>query len=208
VSVKGDIEIVDSAPTLNVSRVIERSDIYGPGLRSVIWVQGCDLACKGCWNTDLWPKDGGEKIQVDQLHKRLLSVKGVEGVTILGGEPLQQSPALLELLILQSEAGRGIMLYSGYEIDELDEIQKACVELADIAILGRYIEEERDTTLRWRGSSNQKITSPTGMFDESSIEDGENEVSVHIDSKGEITVIGYPDMETMLEVIGGLVEEI
>ena len=99
------------------------------------------------------------------------------------------------------------MLYSGYEFEELDEIQKQCVELSDIVILGRYDETKRNTSLRWRGSENQVLFSPTGRYNVSDYQDGDNEISVHIDANGELTVTGYPDMDTMLELIGDLINQ-
>ena len=61
------------------------------------------------------------------------------------------------------------MLYSGYEINELNKIQKECFELSDIAIMGRYDEKLHDVALRWRGSTNQVLCSPTGAFDVNSL---------------------------------------
>ena len=191
-----------------LGHTVDHTEIYGPGVRSAIWLKGCTLACEGCWNKQYWPAVGGELVSVEELNSRLNDIEGIEGITLLGGEPLQQASAVLELIKLQKENNRTVMMYSGYELDELDEIQKECVTLSDIVILGRYKQELRNTNLRWRGSENQVLFSPTGRYDVEQYEDGDNEVSIHIDKNGEITITGYPDMDTMLDLIGDIVTQI
>ena len=193
---------------IRVAQFLDRSDIYGPGMRSVIWVQGCTLACKGCWNTEFWAHAGGEMMTVSELHNQLMAVEGVEGVTVLGGEPLQQAPALLDLLRMQDAEKRSIMLYSGYEENELNEVQQACVDLSDIVILGRYIESLRNVNLRWRGSTNQVLFSPTGRVDVDGIEDGEREVEFHIQSDGRFIMVGYPDPSLVEDLLENVIEEL
>ena len=78
------------------------------------------------------------------MNQRLNSIEDIEGITLLGGEPLQQVSEILQLIKLQ-ENNRTVMLYSGYEFEELDEL-KQCVELSDIVILGRYDETKRNIT--------------------------------------------------------------
>ena len=74
---------------------LDYSEIYGPGLRSVFWTQGCTLACKGCWNTQYWSTRGGFEIEISQILIDLDKLDDIEGITLLGGEPLQQPEALL-----------------------------------------------------------------------------------------------------------------
>lgn len=194
--------------SIRIGHIVNHTEIYGPGLRSAIWVKGCTLACKGCWNKQYWPSTGGDLVTVEELNSKLNSIEGVEGITLLGGEPLQQAPGILQLIKLQKENNRTVMMYSGYEFAELNEIQKECVELSDIVILGRYVENKRNTSLRWRGSENQILFSPTGRYDVNDYHDGENEISVHIDANGELTITGYPDADTMLDLIEDLITQI
>ena len=197
-----------SGHNIMLAEMVEQTDIYGPGIRSAIWVQGCTLACKGCWNTQMWPKKGGENHSVVELHNLLMNVEGNEGITLLGGEPLQQSEAVLELIKLQKAAGRTVMLYSGYEPEELDLVQQECVDNSDIVILGRYKEELRNTKLRWRGSENQVLYSPTGRYTVEDFPDGETEISVHIDANGKLLITGYPDLEFMMEIMDKITGEL
>jgi len=197
-----------SAELLRVANFVKRTEIYGPGMRSAIWVQGCTLACKGCWNTHMWSKKGGEDRSVIELHEQLMKIEENEGITLLGGEPLQQSEEVLELIKLQKAAGRTVMLYSGYEPEELDSVQQECVDNSDIVILGRYKEELRNTKLRWRGSENQVLYSPTGRYTVEDFPDGETEISVHIDADGKLLITGYPDLEFMMEIMDKITGEL
>jgi anaerobic ribonucleoside-triphosphate reductase activating protein len=178
--------------TLRVSSVMENSSIYGPGSRYVIWVQGCSLGCVGCWNQKLWPTAGGNEVRVDDMVLSISRVDGIEGVTILGGEPLEQAAPMLKLLREVRSLGLTVMLYSGYEESELDTIQTACVESSDIVILGRYIAALRDTSMRWRGSSNQEVRLVSEAYAGLEIEEA-NEVEITITVDGRISMVGYPN---------------
>lgn len=178
---------------MRIADIVNRTGIYGPGWRTAVWVQGCSLACKGCWNMELWPTKGGEDMDHDTLLERLMAAE-TEGVTFLGGEPLQQAEALLPLLQDLRMVGKSIFLYSGYTREEMDETQRACLDLADIAVLGRYVEEERDTTLRWRGSRNQEVEFLTGRYGPEDMDGEATEVEYHVGRDGMIRVVGYPDL--------------
>ena len=128
----------------------------------------------------------------------LIEQSGDEGVTLLGGEPLEQSDAIFVLLNRINDLGLSIFLYSGFEENELNEKQRSCVEISDIVVLGRYVEELRDTTLRWRGSSNQSLHFPSNRYADMEFEE-QNEVEVRLDEDGTIQIIGYPDIDFVSE---------
>ena len=171
----------------------EHSTIYGPGLRYVIWTQGCTLAFKGCWKKQFWPK-GGAPVTITDLVKEILQVKGIEGITILGGEPLQQSNATLELIRSVKAVGQTVFMYTGYEPEEFDETMQACFDSSDIVVTGRYIESQRNVNLRWRGSTNQMVHCPTGRYSLSELIE-QNEVEIVVNQDGTIELYGYPDSE-------------
>lgn len=185
--------MVDSEISIRVARVLDKTQIYGPGWRTAIWVQGCNLACSGCWNKDLWPKKGGEDMPIKKLYDRIISNELIEGITILGGEPLQQADTLLPFLNLIKKAKKTIFLYTGYEYEELDEVQSKCIELADIVVSGRYEEEKRDLHLKWRGSSNQKVDFLSERYSPEDMGEEVRELEVHIKKDGSLAVFGYPD---------------
>ena len=145
---------------------------------------------------NLWPRRGGGEMSHDDLLERLMAID-TEGVTFLGGEPLQQAESLLPLLRDLKFVGKSIFLYSGYDREEMDDIQRACLDLADIAVLGRYIEAERDTTLRWRGSRNQAVEFLTDRYGPDDMNGEATEVEYHIGKDGLVRVIGYPDLEDL-----------
>ena len=186
---------------LRVGHRSERSEIYGPGVRAVIWVQGCSLACPGCWNKEFWPQRGGEKVEVQQMLEWLRLCKDIEGVTLLGGEPLQQPEAVLGLIDGAKALGLSIFLYSGYSRHELNEIQLRCVENSDIVILGRYEEDKRDIGLRWRGSRNQVIEYISPRYSAKDWGDDFQEIEVFIDENGIISAYGYPDEEFQQKIL-------
>lgn len=177
-----------------VHDIIPTSSIYGPGERWVLWVQGCTLGCKGCWNSNTWSNKKGSIRSIDSLAEEInLSRNKIEGITILGGEPLQQPEATLSLIKRAKAMNLTVMLYTGYEEHEYTQLMRQCHEMSDLVIGGRYIQSLREPGLRWRGSTNQKIISPTGRYTPEEFEEWE-EVEVIIDHEtGQVTVTGYPD---------------
>ncbi|GAA1775285.1 4Fe-4S single cluster domain-containing protein [Luedemannella helvata] len=136
----------------------------GPGTRLGIWLQGCPLACPGCVAKDTWDPDGGVTVGVDVLldDVRRAIEEGGDGVTVSGGEPLEQAEPLAALLRGVRELSANavtpldILLYTGYERAELDVSQLATAALADVLITGRYVVTA-PTGLIWRGSANQEM---------------------------------------------------
>ncbi|MEX2681255.1 MAG: 4Fe-4S single cluster domain-containing protein [Candidatus Sigynarchaeota archaeon] len=189
---------MSTLPVLDVAIIATHSKIHGPGTRFVIWLQGCSRLCKGCANTDLWPFDKGKKYTVRDLFEKITGTKGIEGVTITGGEPLDQVDPVLHLMRLLKTSGMTIVLYSGYELPEInaDVLKREALEIADIAIIGRYQEENRSTHLRWRGSSNKQFIFHNEAYKKifENLEDI-NEVEIHIDDDGKIIITGYPDKD-------------
>ena len=186
--------------TIRLGHRLDHSEIYGPGVRSVFWAQGCNLACKGCWNTQYWSIHGGLEIEVSQILDELDQLDGIKGITLLGGEPLQQSEASLELVRGCKEMGLSVFLYTGYEPSEFNEKMQACFDLSDIAVTGRFVEELRDTTLRWRGSGNQQVHFISDLYDKSVLQE-QTEVECHILPNGEIRMVGYAEPE-LSELLG------
>ncbi len=180
---------------INVHNVVESSMIYGPGKRWVLWTQGCTLGCKGCWNTQTWSKKNGETWSISQLLESISSQEDIEGITILGGEPFQQLDGIAELIKSVKQLGLTVMLYTGYEKAEFNDLMWQCFNSSDLVIAGRYREELRDVGLVWRGSTNQILESPSGYYDVTIFEESQ-EIEVHIDHEtNEVTLTGYPDIE-------------
>jgi len=155
-------------PLLRVSRVHFPVTALGPGSRLGVWLQGCPLACAGCMSLDTWDATGGVALEIEQVAAmwRDAVAAGADGITISGGEPLVQAAALTALLRRISgarpadaePAGRehDILLFTGFELDELDDDQLDTTSLADVVVTGRYRAGE-PTDLIWRGSANQRM---------------------------------------------------
>ena len=187
---------------IRLGDTLSSSQIYGPGKRFVIWVQGCTLECTGCWNKEFWTTESGYELEISELISIISSTNEIEGITILGGEPLEQPEATLILIQSVKRIGLTVMLYTGYEENEMTDLQLECVYASDIVIMGRYVASMRDTTLRWRGSSNQEIKILSEAYKDIEIEERE-EVEITIDTNGAISMAGYPQ-KWLLNVLNDL----
>ena len=148
---------------LNLAHVVRRSSIYGPGERFVLWVQGCTLRCPGCWNRDTWSRSPRAVRSVGEIlalidAERKPPQPALEGVTFLGGEPMEQANALAAVAAGARQMGLSVMVYTGFELALLAQpAQQRLIGFADLLVTGRYVAAERDTSLRWRGSENQRL---------------------------------------------------
>lgn len=148
---------------LNLSGIVEESIVDGPGFRYVVFVQGCPHRCKGCHNPSTHSFEGGYKMSVEEIVAQIKQNPLLSGVTFSGGEPFCQPEALCELAKAVKEIGKNIFVYSGYTLEQLDELSKTrpaiaeLLHLADTLVDGQYVEELRDLQLQFRGSSNQRI---------------------------------------------------
>jgi anaerobic ribonucleoside-triphosphate reductase activating protein len=145
---------------LRLHAFLPRSRANGPGWRAVIWTQGCSLACPGCVNPATHDPAGGRLVSVAALARRVRALGDrIEGVTISGGEPLQQAPAVLALLEqLRCETRLSVLLFSGYAWEEILARPDAARWLGcvDVLIAGRYDARQR-LACGLRGSANQTV---------------------------------------------------
>ena len=182
---------------LNLARILPRSAANGPGERFVLWVQGCPLACPGCWNPDTWAFERRDLRSVEDLAAVILATEGIEGVTFTGGEPFAQARALTALAERVRTAGLSVFVFTGYGLDELTRPEHlALLTVTDVVVAGRYIESKRATGLAWRGSANQRVhflSDRHGPGDMNEVA----EVEFHVDSDGTLTVTGFPDAELL-----------
>lgn len=147
---------------LRVAQMIDDTEAEGPGRRFALWVQGCSLRCVGCCNPEMFSADkGGALHDVGSIVARVLAVPGIEGISVLGGEPFEQPEALTELCRALREAGRTVMIYSGFTLAELRAKQSPHVDAllneVDLLVDGRYEQSKPEKSRRWIGSSNQAL---------------------------------------------------
>ena len=149
--------------TIQLAGVVRESIVDGPGIRFVVFCQGCPHLCPGCHNPVTHDFDGGYPCEVEKIVKAIDENPLLDGVTFSGGEPACQPKGFLTLAKAVKERGLNIIMYSGYTLEQLTEMGKsegAMAELLthlDYLIDGRYEEAQRDLTLLFRGSRNQRI---------------------------------------------------
>lgn len=147
---------------VRIAGVATDSVVDGPGIRSVVFFQGCPHQCPGCHNPETWRPDGGSEISLPELVRRLNLNPLVAGVTFSGGEPFLQAPAAAELGKYLREQGLSLWVYTGYTWEDLlTKIYrpgyKELLEITEVLIDGPFIREEADLRLLFRGSANQRM---------------------------------------------------
>lgn len=151
---------------INVGNFIPCSETNGPGIRAVLWLQGCLKRCRNCWNPELLSLNAGKLWSIEETIEKLISSKNIEGITLLGGEPFLQAHTLSKVTSIIRNYGYTVMAYSGYKLDELLLMNKDVLKLlenCDILVDGEY-DENLKSDLLWRGSSNQKIHFLTNQY--------------------------------------------
>ena len=170
------------------------SRVNGPGLRFVLWTQGCTKGCSECFNPETWSNAIYKELSPTQIFELIKNFE-VDGITISGGDPLEQEDELLELLMLLSTCNfkKGVILFSGFTRAEISSniIREKCLSYIDVLIDGRY-EKNLKVDFSLRGSSNQefyffsnKISSNELCFDQ------EIEIS---SLEGDIMMTGFPNI--------------
>lgn len=159
---------------LRVHGTEQRSRANGPGSRFVVWMQGCTLGCAGCFNAATHPTHGGREIDVDALVAEIAAThaaKPIDGVSLSGGEPLQQAEASAALLAGVRALGLSTLAFSGYTVDEIRALPHGPDVLArlDVLIDGRYVSTQRLAS-GLRGSANQQIHVLTSRYSLADVE--------------------------------------
>lgn len=146
--------------TLRVSGIVSDSIVDGPGLRLAVFTQGCPHACPGCHNPQSHDPAGGHDMPVADIAATAQKNPLLSGITLTGGEPMEQAAACLALVRALPEQ-LNVWLYSGWTWDEItqsgDPDRVALLHACDVLVDGRFREHERSLDLRFRGSRNQRL---------------------------------------------------
>ena len=148
---------------MNYQKIYSFDLANGEGIRTSIFVSGCNRHCKGCFNKEAWDFYSGKTLSSEQYFKICNYLKSpyYSGLSILGGEPFDQKDffLLIELCKTAHTLGKNVWIWSGYTFEELkmDNKKKELLQECDILIDGAFIEEQKDLSLKWRGSTNQRI---------------------------------------------------
>ena len=149
--------------SLQIAGIVRESIVDGPGLRFTVFCQGCPHHCPGCHNPQTHPFAGGQAVAVSRLTEEIRKNPLLQGVTFSGGEPFCQAGAFAALADAVHALHKDIFCYSGWTLEELWEKAEAEPDVAallrkiDYLVDGRFVLAERDLSLRFRGSRNQRL---------------------------------------------------
>ena len=132
----------------------------GPGIRMAIFFQGCLHKCEGCHNPGSWPMYGGDKVDTNDLMKKMANDPLLDGITLSGGEPFLQPQPALALARFARQRGLSVWCYTGYTFEQISEWQdnrKTLLQNIDVLVDGPFKLEEKSLDIPWRGSRNQRL---------------------------------------------------
>ncbi|MEQ8819970.1 MAG: 4Fe-4S single cluster domain-containing protein [Sumerlaeia bacterium] len=188
---------------VNVAEWLPCTEAEGPGRRFALWVQGCPLRCPGCCNPHMLEFRPERAMAVPALEAEVAAARdrdGIEGVTLIGGEPFAQARALAELARRVRAAGLSVMAFSGFPYQTLasgrGEGWAALLAETDLLVAGPYVEALHETDRRWIGSSNQEVHFLTDRYahlreDAGGWDRGRNSVELRLVG-GQVFINGFP----------------
>ena len=144
---------------ISVLKIIEDTTVDGPGFRTAIYCAGCTNHCPGCHNPESWDINNGKEMTTEEILKKILADPFAD-VTFTGGDPMFQPEGFTELAkAIKANSQKTIWCYSGYTFEEIvkNEKKKELLGYIDILVDGRFVQELKDESLYFRGSSNQRL---------------------------------------------------
>jgi len=146
---------------LNVANICHLSMVNGPGVRSVVWVQGCRRNCPGCINPQTHLHKAVKLLNPIELGKRLCQIRQTNGITLSGGEPFEQAKACGILAETVKNQGKNVMVFTGFPFEQLITSQNVDVRhflrYIDLVVAGPYIQKLACESRLWQASSNQTV---------------------------------------------------
>jgi anaerobic ribonucleoside-triphosphate reductase activating protein len=182
---------------LNIANTVDVTESEGIGDRFAIWTQGCKFKCPGCCNPHLWTNKGGKLLTVLELWSKIQAAKvkypKIEGVTFIGGEPLEQAGAVAEICKLVQKNALSVMIFTGFLLEDLQKLNSPVLPHTDILVDGLYVESLRTTTRRFIGSTNQKMHFLSNFYSPDDPRWLEaNSAEIMYTSNKQIQFIGFP----------------
>ncbi len=142
---------------LRVLDIVGGTSVDGPGLRTSVYFAGCRHACSGCHNPGSWDMNGGVPMTVDEIVGEI--DRNDFNVTLSGGDPFYQIDGMVELARRLKQSGRNVWCYTGFLYEEIcaDDSMSRLLPFLDVLVDGPFVMSLRDISLRFRGSSNQRL---------------------------------------------------
>ncbi|CAK0744481.1 Anaerobic ribonucleoside-triphosphate reductase-activating protein [Gammaproteobacteria bacterium] len=176
---------------LQLAAYLPCSRVNGPGLRSVVWVQGCPFRCPGCFNPDFLPFTGGWSASVAEVVAQLLAEKDSAGVSFSGGEPFAQARPLAEVAEQIRAAGKSILIFTGFQAATLDKSTnpgiRRLLAAADLLVAGPY-QRKHPYQHPLLVSANQELIFLTERY--RSVDFAPRRMEFRIDATGAVTATG------------------
>lgn len=195
---------------MQVGAAVSRTAAEGPGQRFALWVQGCTIRCAGCFNPHLWGARGGTTKSVEALVHQAVDAD-VEGVTLLGGEPFEQAPALSLFAAGVREHGLSVMTFTGYDRERLEGADapagaRDLLNATDLLVDGLYDSARPDLTRPWVGSTNQRFhfLTPRYRHLEERLTSLRDTLEVRIGADGSLTVNGWAEVSQLEQLLDGV----
>lgn len=148
---------------LRIAGIVKESIVDGPGIRLVVFAQGCNHKCPGCHNPGTHSFDGGIMASIDSICENFSGNPLLDGITLSGGEPFEQAAGFAELAHRARMLGLHVMTYTGYTYEEIiEECEnkhewRYLLEETDVLVDGRFEIEKRNLLLKFKGSENQRL---------------------------------------------------
>ena len=148
---------------IRLAGIINESIVDGPGIRMVLFAQGCKHQCNGCHNPETHSFSGGTLYSIEWILAQVRKNPLLDGITFSGGEPFEQAEVFAKLAYKAKQLGLNIMTYTGYTLENLREdssTNTGWIELlngTDMLVDGRFELKKRNMLLKFRGSENQRI---------------------------------------------------
>ena len=158
---------------MNYHNITKQDMLNGTGLRTVLWVSGCNHNCPGCQNPETHPETSGIPFDKEALEELLTSLNKdyVEGLTFSGGDPLypknREEVTSIARLVKQKFPEKNIWLYTGYLFEEIKDLE--IIKYLDIIVDGEFLIKLKDNNLHWKGSSNQRVIDVKNTLNNGSI---------------------------------------
>jgi anaerobic ribonucleoside-triphosphate reductase activating protein len=160
---------------IEVGAFVPRTAVEGPFVRAAVWLQGCSIRCPGCCNPELFARGRGRSLPAEALAQAVLDGgDAIEGLSVLGGEPLDQIAALAELCRHVAMGGRGVIVFTGYTFDEARALDgfDTLQPWVDTWVTGRFVASELERQRRFIGSRNQVLVHRTMRYADPALWEG------------------------------------
>jgi len=163
---------------MRIHSLIPITEVNGPGKRFGIWLQGCSRKCPDCYNPEAQDAAGGYEMSIEELCSMIISTSGIEGVSISGGEPLEQADALIELLgMLKRDTRLNVLIFTSFTMEQLKE-HSGIALMSDHIILNPKQDK----------GQNVCLPRPSVCFSDQLPQD----IELHILENGDVQLTGFP----------------